>query len=204
MSAQNDTPKVTEGSGNAAPDRGRRRLLHGGLGAAPVLMTLVSRPVLGRTNQCFSPSGFVSMPTSQDRQPQFCQGRTPGFWRQPQKFNQWPEPFYPTTTSGPGGHQATKFVDWFSPTVYDLNFTFLDAVKLPEGPPNNVTRHIVAAMLNVYKGWAPVLTKESLQNMWWQYASTGAGLAGYFEPTAGVKWYHDEITAYLESTMLAE
>ena len=160
-------------------------------------MTLVSRPVLGRSTQCFSPSGSMSMPTSQDRQPQFCQGRTPGFWKQSQKFNQWPSPFVPVKK---GSLKPTKFVDWFTPTLYDPKLTFLEALEMGAGPPNNVTRHIVAAMLNVYKGWTPVLTKESLQNMWWQYASTGGGLAGYFEPTAGVKWYHDEITAYLEST----
>jgi hypothetical protein len=177
-------------------------LLQGGLGAAPVLMTLVSRPVLGGTNQCFSPSGFVSMPTSQHGQPQFCLGRTPGYWRQPQHFDEWPAPYYPTTVQGPGGHQATLFKDHFSPCYGALpTMTFLDAVKLQAGPPNEVIRHIVAALLNVAKNWAPVLNVPLLQQIWMEYASTGGGVTGYYQPTAGVKWYHDEITLYLKSTM---
>ena len=40
-------------------DASRRRLLQGGLGAAPVLMTLFSRPVLGQT-ACVTESAFLS------------------------------------------------------------------------------------------------------------------------------------------------
>ena len=70
-----------------------------------------------------------------------------------------------------------------------------------EGPPNDVARHIVATVLNIARGWVPVLTIPKIQGVWQQYMSTGGGVAGYFEPTAGVKWYHDQIVAYLLSTM---
>jgi len=40
-------------------DASRRRLLQGGLAAAPVLMTLFSRPVLGQT-LCRTESAFIS------------------------------------------------------------------------------------------------------------------------------------------------
>src|SRR5689334_6221649 len=104
----------------------RRKLLRGGVGAAPILMTLASRPVLGQVQQCTTPSGFVSMPTS--RPPQTtCIGRTPGFWKQPQKFDQWPAPYVPVTTSGPGGKKATTFNSVFgTPSPYTNTTTFLD------------------------------------------------------------------------------
>ena len=183
----------------ALSSRDRRRLLQAGLGAAP-LMTLLSRPALGSGNgfQCFSPSGFVSMPTSQHGTPKTCSGRTPGYWKQSQHFNDWKPPFYPTTTSK---HKATLFKDWFTPTPYASTLTFLQALDLMGGPPDDVARHIVATALNIARGWVPVLTIAVIQGIWKQYMLTGGGTAGYFEPTAGVKWYHDDIVNYLLSTM---
>jgi hypothetical protein len=69
------------------------------------------------------------------------------------------------------------------------------------GPPDDVARHIVATALNIAAGWVPVLTIATIQGIWKQYMLTGGGTAGYFEPTAGVKWYHDDIVNYLLSTM---
>ncbi len=69
------------------------------------------------------------------------------------------------------------------------------------GPPNDVARHIVATALNIAKGWVPVLTLIVIQGIWKDYMNTGGGTAGYFEPTGGVKWYHDDIVKYLTSTM---
>src|SRR5581483_975329 len=177
----------------------RRRLLHGGVGATPLLLTLVSRPVLGQ--QCTTPSGFVSMPTSVHGAPQTCLGRTPGFWKQPQKFSEWPLPYFPTTVTGPGGHNATRFTQVFNPTPYASSATFLDVLNMQAGPPNDLARHVVATALNIAKGWIPVLTLSQVQAMWNQYMNTGGGTIGYFEPTAGVKWFHDDIVAYLVSTM---
>jgi hypothetical protein len=195
-----------------SPDEDRRRLLKGSLGAAPLLLTLVSRPVLGGTRwttvggggngQCVTPSGFVSMPTSQHGTPSYCSGRTPGFWKQEQHFSSWVPPYYPTTVSGPGGHPATKFTDVFYAVAspYPSSTTFLEVLGLQGGPPNDVARHIVAAVLNVAAGWTPVLTIPVLQGIWSEYINTGGGTVGYFEPTAGVKWYHDDIVTYLLST----
>lgn len=188
--------------------KGRRRFVQRGLGAAPVLMTLVSRPVLGGNGaQCFSPSASVSMPTSQHGQPHFCLGRTPGYWKQPQHFSAWPGGFYPKDVLNYKGkviHPATLFGQYFvtvpagqSPTT----FTLLQALELQAGPPNEVIRHIAASLLNVAKGWVDVLTIPVLQMIWQEYMGTGGGVVGYYIPTAGVKWYHDQITAYFQSTM---
>lgn len=189
------------------PVPGRRRLLQGGLGASPLLLTLVSRPVLGQNNRCFTPSGFISMPTSEHGQPFTCLGRTPGFWKQEQKFPEWPSPpYWPTTVSGKGGHTATLFNTIFkaTPSPYSSTTTFLEVLRhddLGDGPPHNVARHAVAALLNVHKGWAPVLTADLVKNIWKEYITRGGGTVGYYEPTAGVKWYQDMIVQYLKSTM---
>lgn len=175
--------------------RGRRRLLQGGLGASPLLLTLVSRPVLGQSVQCFTPSGFVSMPTSQHGKPNICRGRTPGYWKQKQHFGAWRAPFRPVATAdGP----ATLFTDVFSSSPYPAGTTFLQVLGMGGGPPNNVARHIVAAVLNVAADLAPVLTIPLLKTIWAEYRA-----AGFFEPTAGIQWDHAQITAYLESTMPA-
>src|SRR5688572_23119196 len=111
-------------------DAGRRRLLQGGLSAAPLLMTVVSRPALGggsNGSRCYSPSGFVSMPTSEHGQPQFCTGRTPGFWKQSQKFNEWPYPYLPVAKNG---KPATKFSDVFTPVGPYAGKTLLEVLGL--------------------------------------------------------------------------
>lgn len=58
----------------------RRRLVRGGLSAAPLLVTLTSRPVLAQT--CFSPSETMSGTLSHkaDDLP-MCVGRSPGVWK---------------------------------------------------------------------------------------------------------------------------
>lgn len=196
----------------------RRRLLRIGLGAAPVLMTLASRPVLGNGRswqvvggaQCVAPSGFASMPTSHPGRTYYCSGRTPGYWKQPQHFGSWVAPYFPTSVGGPGGHDATLFNAVFSvsqspypdtTTLLQVLDPLVDGGVQGAGPPNDVARHIVAALLNAAAGWTPVLTIAMVQGIWSEYMNTGGGTAGYFEPTAGVKWYHDDIVNYLLSTM---
>jgi hypothetical protein len=190
-----------------APPHGiRRRLVKGGLGAAPVLMTLVSRPVLG-DSRCFTPSGFHSMPTSDHGPSQFCAGRTPGFWKQEQKFSEWPAPYFPTTVTGPGGHEAARFNAVLgAPSPYTDTATFVDVLRTDDpgfsGPPHDVARHVVAALLNVAKGWTPVLSEQLVKRIWSEYWGTGGGTVGFFEPTAGVRWSHEQIAFYLISTQI--
>ena len=194
MKEGNEVPGTVDEPKAAPPARGRRRLLQGGVGAAPLLMTLVSRPVLGHGFQCTTPSGFVSMPTSGHGQPLFCDGLSPGFWKQPHKFDEWPKPFYPVKTKS---HAATTFSPFFSHSPYPAGTTFLQVLETMAGPPHSVARHIVASVLNVASGRVPttVLSIPLIKTIWTDYRTKG-----YFEPTAGVKWYHDEIQNYLAST----
>ncbi len=79
----------------------RRRMLKAGATATPVMMTLLSRPAFGwnSTNQCKTPSGFLSGNLSQHGKAQYCSGVTPGYWKQDQHFCDWPAPYYPTTVT---------------------------------------------------------------------------------------------------------
>ena len=178
--------------GGTDPDLKRRRLLQGGLASAPVLMTLVSRPVLA---QCQSPSGFVSgnASTAGNATRVICSGRKPDFWQQPQNFGSWVAPYFPTTVVGL--HQATLFDAVFGGNAFP-NQTLLDVLQNVGGPPNDIARFLVAALLNVAAGLAPVLTLRSLQHIWSEYSTTGG-----YTPTAGAHWDHDEIISYLLSTM---
>jgi hypothetical protein len=81
-------------SGSESPSRSnvRRRLLQAGLSTGPVLMTVVSRPVLGST-LCLAPSASLSpaMPTSGTHTQQICTGLTPEQWKAIP--DQWPSPY---------------------------------------------------------------------------------------------------------------
>ena len=174
----------------------RRRLLQGGLGAAPVLMTLVSRPVLAQ--ECLTPSAFVSGNASTGGQPALCTGLTPGSWKQSQHFSSW-NGYYPTTVPGPGGHSATTFNSVFTPPFPNQGFTgptLLQVLQTGGGPPNDVARHVVAALLNSAANKTPVLTQTAVKNIWTEYITTGA-----YSPTAGVSWNHQQIVDYLLTTM---
>ena len=173
----------------------RRRLLQGGLAAAPVLMTLVSRPVLAQ--RAVSPSAFASgnaslAATANQGVP--TTGRTPGYWKNEQHFSSWVAPFYPTTVSGTGGHTATLFDAVFTPRFPGK--TLRDVLSTGGGPPDDVARHIVAALLNAAANFTSVPSIQTVKGIWSEYVNKG-----YFEPTAGVKWYHTEIVTYLLSTM---
>jgi hypothetical protein len=173
----------------AGADRERRRLL-GGLSATPFLTTLVSPPAFGQ-QRCTAPSSFASIPTSHHEPPQACLGRPPAYWKDAKRLDQWPAPYQATT----------RFETVFSLSPYQSATTLLRVLETDGGPPDDVARHIVATLLNVAKRWVPVLTIVSVQGIWRRYMQTGGGAAGYFEPTAGIKWFHDDIVVYLRSTM---
>jgi len=175
------------------PEAARRRLLQGGLAAAPVLMTLVSRPVLG---QVVTPSAFVSGNASRVAASATSSGRTPEYWKQDQNFYAWPHPYYPTSLGGPGGHSATLFDKVFTP--HYSGKTLLDVLSDGSGPPNDVAGHVVAALLNIAAGLTPVITVQTVKDIWTEYITTG-----YYEPTAGTHWDHGQIVTYLDSTMPA-
>lgn len=184
----------------------RRRLLQGGLGAAPVLLSVSSRPVMASGGQCVAPSSFTSLNVSGDNKTFACSGRGPDFWKQSTSFLEWPSPFLPQRVRDT---PATLFDSVFGAAGgYDkktllevLNLTTLDTGR------DGLARHIVAALLNAQKGWTPptVLGVPAVKAIWSDFIARG-----YFEPTGGVRWYADYavpakagdgLIVYLKSTM---
>jgi hypothetical protein len=105
-----DTPKVT----GQQPQPVRRRLLHGGLAAGPVLMTLISRPVLGQV-QCQTPSAFVSGNASLAGAAVLCEGHSADYWA---NNPNWPSPYTPDTQFNDvfgSGYPCTTLLDVLTP-----------------------------------------------------------------------------------------
>jgi len=173
----------------AAPSR--RRLLQGGLAAGPVLMTLVSRPVLSQVPTCTTPSGFVSLNASTAGRGVSCTGFTYVYWKDA-PASAYPAPYMPNRpfnsvfnnpVCGPYG----------GPPPLSLR----DVLSLDSTPPNDVARVIVAALLNAKSGRTPVLSPETVIHMWEEYCTSGFG---HFSPSSGASWNTQELLDYLSTT----
>jgi hypothetical protein len=198
-------PSSVDSASVSGPDlkATRRRLLQGGLAAAPVLMTLVSRPVLALQVQ--TPSAFCSGNASTPDRGLTSSGQSPAYWKQPQNFGAWQPPYYPgkeagaqpllaglSTTGGAGGSQPTLFDSVFTP--HYRGKTLLDVLELGGGPPNDVAHYAVAVLLNIAAGWTPVITVKVVKEIWSEYITKG-----YFDPTAGIHWDEAQIVQYFKS-----
>jgi hypothetical protein len=180
----------------------RRRILRGGLGVAPVLMVSAPRSVMATTLNCVPASSFASINASRPDQLFTCSGRTPGYWKQSQWFGQWPAPYVAS------GATPTKFNDVFGAAGGYPGKTLLQVLELQGNSTGRdaLARHIVAALLNAAKGLTPsnVLSVTIVKSVWSAFVA-----AGYYVPTAGIKWYPDYsvpagtggITPWLKSTM---
>jgi hypothetical protein len=182
------------------PKATRRRFLQGGLAAAPVLMTLVSRPVLAQ--QCTTPSGFVSLGASTAGRGVTCMGHMPAYWATPQNFSQWPSGFNPigaqATLFGPPGGVFTNSPYSGSPTLLDV----LSAAATPHNATTDKTAmFLAAALLNAQAGLTPTLSAVTVRDIWSEYGASGYGPAGSFSPSSGAHWDALEINEYLMTTM---
>lgn len=174
----------------------RRRLLQSGLAAAPVLLTMVSRPVLGQTCMRISRLGSLNGSFSPGTPPVSCTGYTPGYWKQAQHFSSWPSPYIPKTIVGVGDRQATMFHPCFAGSQC-AGKTLLEVLDpSATADKSGLARHIVAALLNAQAGRTPVLTVAKVKTIWQECTAKG-----YYEISAGVKCYPSEIVAYLKTTM---
>ena len=173
-------PQRTPEAEAAALLAARRRLLRGGLGAAPVVMTLASRPVLAATN-CATPSSFASINASRPNQVQTCNGLGLDYWRNPSNFSQWPAGF-----KANGGPNATTFASVFGVPVGEQR-TLLQMLQLSAPTDRDaVAQQLVVSLLNVASGRVPatVMTRAGLLQIWSEFYTKG-----YYEPTAGIRWF---------------
>ena len=195
------TPAARPAEAGAPIAPGRRRLLHGGLAAGPVLMTLVSRPVLSAVvpGQCTTPSGFVSLNASTAGRGVSCTGHNAAFWSNSLNFNQWPAGYFPTKVTGAGGHNATTFQEVFSPKLIlqgNGNPTLLEVLGVSGTPQLNVAQAVVVAVLNAAAGLTPTLSVSAVKDIWSEFANTG-----FFSPSSGAQWNAAEILDYLSTTI---
>ena len=180
-SANLPPPAETSGTAEArqAALTARRRILRGGLSAAPVLMVAAPRSVMaGGPMNCVPASSFASINASRPDLQFTCSGRTSSYWKQPQFFSEWPAPYLPTTT----------FDSVFGATGGYPGKTLLAVLELMGGGRDAVARQIVAAVLNAAKGLTPanVLSVAIAKAVWLSFVTKG-----YYEPTAGIKWHAD-------------
>lgn len=174
--------------GTAEPaSAGRRFLLRGGLGAAPVLMTLASEPVAATTSVvCKTASAFTSITTSgRTGTTIYCSGRSPESWAST----------LPSGSDWVTYKPSTKFLSVFASTIQISDANVMFGSVLTAGP--ELARHCIAAVLNAAAGLVPssILSVATAKSIW---VSIGGG--GYYEPTAGVNWYAPDAIAWIKST----
>ncbi len=223
-------PDLNQDTTEQAPsvNAARRRFTQSGLAVSGVLLTLASRSALGGNLLCKSPSGFLSGNASAHGTPVTCAGRSPGYWGTHPV--QWPMPYQPGKCTSGQSHSkseslskektrpeeeshsssCTNSSDWSGGTAFRsvfrcsgrgviyAQYSMMQVFWLTENKdPQQLGAHIVAAILNARMGGTPVLTENQVVNIFNEWDSKG-----YFEPTAGVKWYAADIVAYLQSTMV--
>lgn len=194
-------------------DLARRRFTKSGLAASGVILTLASRPVLADT-VCKSPSGFLSGNVSSHIE-QLCTGNYPSYyadnpdaWKGTQydpgtintKEAQSSDAESTTSATSNKNSNTTKDIDkWVGGTQYQQAFP--GASRFPGRSMMQVLwigdvmgESFVAALLNAALGLTPPLTEIKVINMCVEYETRG-----FFEPTAGVHWFEQDILFYLNS-----
>ncbi|NVD96934.1 hypothetical protein [Massilia sp. BJB1822] len=182
-------PQAADTASTPLPPHGaaRRRLGKAGLAATGVLLTINSTPGMA-CEICTTPSGSLSGGLQSYRGPKpVCAGRVPSYW---------------ASHSWPSGTSGKKFANIFScnyanSKTYGTS-TMMNMLKGQsyDYPQSYVGAYLTAAWLNVKAGLSTFLTEDMLKKIWSEFQSKG-----YYQPTAGVKWYSDKISEYLQGTM---
>jgi hypothetical protein len=190
----------------SAPSLARRRLLRGGLGAAPVLMAAAPRSVMAG-GTCMTGSAYTSWSPSvaASRSPTMytCSGKTPESWLAT-PLASWPSSCVNVDTKA-GTVTPIKFGARFSPRHYGDDPSLVQVLqKTSTAGIDCMAKHIVAAYLNAAQGLTPLVVVDPVR-VWSDFHGKG----GFYEPTAGVRWGCDTgypsgpggITPWLRSTM---
>jgi len=174
----------------------RRRLITGGLAAAPILASLESRNALAVA--CLTPSGNLSGNVSTGAQAGICTGVSPATWDATNQML-WPagtftKKFHDVFAKGPfadfGNDMLKKVVgEWAIP---------------PNGEAQSLGAYIVAAYLNVLNGTVhiPGFDQAGLINLvkgiWGDYVVNKA-----YKVNSTTSWDATQIKFYLTSNGLA-
>jgi hypothetical protein len=204
-------PDSSEASGHglAVPkSTSRRRLLQAGLGASPVLLTVVSEPVRAfvtvNSVTCSSASAFASISAAgaagvSANTRQVCTGRGPVSWSTT-SVSGWP-----AGTFAVSGKTAVPelFGQVFSPGVKvgeNASPTLKDVVAASASSSRTLSlaRYFAAAYLNFKQGYTPpqVVTDIQLKAMW------PKAVAGTYTPvTGGQPWSDTDLINWFKQSM---
>jgi len=172
----------------AAPRR--RRLIGAAGGGVGVLLAVQAKTALGQT-MCISMSGQMSGNTSphSNHEVPCASGFSPGFWRQPQHFDQWsqagavPPTFNATVSecvSGMGKLSAeviqtpgTLVGDVFSGMLVSPTLGFWEVIAFSD-IYDSLPRHLICAWLNAGAVSGYPITRQQVQDIWSQLSTTGS------------------------------
>jgi len=196
-----------------------------------VILTVASRPVLANYGaMCKTPSGFISGNVSQHGNPPPSQGLTPGYWKNHYGTGDWPSPYKCGTLKGTRcsnwdswNNDGTRVCTDYTGGVFRCksycssyatytvsSYSKKTGYKTTTQPYSLMQMlwmggsmdqyefgaHMCAALLNAQHGYTDCLSVQAVKDMW-----NECDQKGYYEPTAGVKWYPQDCVAYLKSTM---
>lgn len=183
---------------------GRRRFLKGAAAASPVIMTVVSRPVLGA--QC-TPSAWVSGNLSDHGQNRVsCGGRSPGYWKTHPKA--WMSAgFSAGTCSSRASYKSickdynsdgTLFNAVFSAGNYNYDGRTLMQVMWLGGnqDPYQLGAHIVAALLNAATISNYGMKVPDVVAMYNGLIRNG----GLYQPSVGDPMTAQDVVAFIQNT----
>jgi len=190
-------------------DLARRRFTKSGLAASGVILTLASRPVLAN-NVCKSPSGFLSGNVSSHVE-QLCTANYPSYYANnpdawkgtrytPGEYKNETQSADTSSKSSTSNLNSSKEIDkWVGGTQYSEAFP--GSSRFPGKSMMQVLwmqepmgQQFVAALLNAALGLTPPLTETKVVDICLEYETRG-----FFEPTAGVHWYEQDILIYFNS-----
>jgi hypothetical protein len=182
-----------------ALDARRRLLLRGGLGAAPLVLSMASGPVIA--GQAYTASAKASAPLSGTTRGLYtCNGKSPQSWctKSGGQYVGWPCNAGTTQYHGSTSYQVwgtqcgTKLHKEVMNTYCGMNGYTKDTTAL-----NKLAAHCAASVLNVNSNTvdARVLDKPKIQAIWDSCNATGT-----WSPTAGVNWTVDDVCNWMATT----
>lgn len=219
MNAENRDAELPQApGGETPPSASRRRLFRGVAGGAGVLLSVHAKTALG-TAVCKSPSAILSgntsprvgLPTST------CSGgRSPGFWKVPQKFVYWPSGCKPATfrvsvdtcSTGMQGltladvsDHGTRLAEVFPGA--SGTFGLWAVLAFPNECGGQLLRHLTAAYLNAktFKSSTQQYPLTDLQvvDIWRQLNSGGIYCPGSMMGACGSSgWTSQQVISYIE------
>lgn len=210
--ANSETP-----DGVALPSASRRRLFKGAAGSAGVLLSVHAKTALG-TGICKSPSAMMSGNTSpRPNSGVTCSGgRSPGFWKVPQKFNYWAGAGATPPTFNVPVNECASGMQNLSLANIATQGTLLTSI-FPGAPantgiwavmafPNSFTggqlmRHLSAAWLNAgYFNSAAAqypVTRQQVIDMWNATKSGGLYCPGTIGGCGTSGWTSSQVISYI-------